>query len=175
MTPIPYETLDLPPQMYASNATQERLDENLKSTSDTITDTLKKNLNPDQLKVVLLIGYYLSMGLSVNDACVVAHVDISDFESFAGANPDIKRFVKFKETAYKAKLVGSLSEAAFTGKDKIAGYLLEKRFRDEYGNERGDGSEDRADDMVAEAIRFIRASADQNPVVVRALPTAKTP
>lgn len=124
-------------------------------------------------KKIRTIGAFIMRGLSLEEACILSRIIPSRLTAMMEEHDDVKAFILFKQTAYKAALLKTLSVSATDGLNmKSAGYLLEKQFASEYGKKSKDDT-DRPLDMLEAAIEFVRENSDASPIVSR-LPEPKT-
>jgi len=96
--------------------------------------------------------------LPLEDACKLADVDIDHYKELYEKNKIIKKILDKKELEYKKDLLYTLSVKARSGDDKLAQWLLERRFPSEFSNKKSPPSGD--EDMLAMAIKFIQKGGD---------------
>lgn len=135
---------------------------------------LKARYKPDMYRKLRTIGAFVANGTSVPEACILSLIDPDELTRLMDEDPAVKAFVVHKEITYKAKLIKTLSVSAFGGNVKAAGYLLEQKYREEFGRRSSKDPLTRAQDDIQQALEFIRENGDLNPIVKpQTLPTPK--
>lgn len=136
---------------------------------------IEKKLTPHQLKSVQEIGLAIgSVGLSLDDACLLSRVTKEELDNWMLYCPELRTYLNLKQVEYKQKLLEVVTKHAMTNGDvKIAMWLLEKHYGDEYDSSlkkdlakmnRNDG-----DDVVEMAFAFVRRqSSNTMPVHLHA-------
>ncbi len=146
----------------------EDLDKNLQLTSQSLEQQAQEKLSPTMVKVLKKIAYYTAkVGLPLNEACLLVNIDINQLQEEMKLEPLIEKIIKIKELEYKKDLLHTISQKARSGDDKLAQWLLSKKYPEEYGDTKkmpqgGDS------DIIFEAIQFIRRNGDANPLVSEA-------
>lgn len=149
------------------NDTDSTFVDALSDASLNFDSSLKAKFSETEYKKLRTIGAFIMRGLSIEESCVLARVNKSNLDSLMETNDDVKNFVIFKQIAYKAQLLNTLSASATTGRQaKSAGYLLEKKYPKEFDIKKGDDSV-RQPDVVERAIAFVRANSEVTPLVKR--------
>ena len=126
----------------------------------------EERFTPAQIRALKYVSYYISqVGLTLEESCLLSNVDYDEFVNFVNVEPLAKKIIQIKEIEYKKGLMHTVSIRATTGgDDKLAQWLLERRFPDEFatGKNRpaGDGQ-----DMLFQAIEFIQKSGDREPLI----------
>lgn len=134
--------------------------------------SLKASFTLPEYKKLRVIGAFLSDGLSQEESCILARIAPERLTELIKTNVNVAAFIRFKEVAYKAKLMRTLSFSAIEGRQaKSAGYLLEQKFPSDF-NKKKDPT-DRPADMFEDAIRFVRENGDSTPVVKLPAPHAR--
>ena len=79
-------------------------------------------------------------------------------------NPLVSRIIEMKELSYKRDLMSTLSAKARGGDDKLAQWLLERRYPEEFyvskRSPQGGGDED----ILFQAIEFVQKNGDSSPI-----------
>lgn len=128
-----------------------------------------EELVPPQIlgKVKQISEYIGSKGMTVRDACLLTDFDEEKFKMLVTEYPIISKLIQLKELEYKRDLLSTLSRKARSGDDKLAQWLLERRFPDEYGKidgrKKGDDGSDQ--NIFEKAIVFIQQHGDSKPLV----------
>lgn len=152
--------------------TDSTFDDALSDAAFNFDSSLKSKLTDAEYKKLRTIGAFVMRGLSIEESCVLARVSKEKLDAVMEANDDVKNFIIFKQIAYKAELLNTLSASATTGRQaKSAGYLLEKKYPKEFDVKKTDDSI-RDPDMIEKAIQFVRSSSEQFPLVKRIARTA---
>ena len=133
--------------------------------SQTMEAQMKKDLDPETQKKVKHIAYYLSrVGLSLEESCLLVDVDIEWFKQLMVTTPIVRRVIEIKKMQFKKDLLKVLTQRGIEGDDKLAQWLLERQYPEEFGNKKR-GGKDPGEDILFEAIEFIQKSGDNNPLV----------
>lgn len=152
---------------YISTSASTELPPRVQNSSDSVPlsqliSVLEKKLTPKQLLEVKEIGLAIgSVGLSLEDACLRSRVNREDLDNLMIHIPEIATYLKLKKVEYKYKLLQTVTKQATENGDvKIAMWLLEKHYADEYDSStRKDlakmGRENQGD-MVEMAFAYIR-------------------
>ncbi len=146
---------------------QEELESGgLELQSQTLEAQASSELSPAELKIVKKIAYYISkVGLPLDEACLLVDVDFDWFGNLIKTTPVVRKIVQMKEIEYKKDLLKTLSQQGRGGDDKLAQWLLERRYPDQYGTKKNKGGGDDEGSMLREAIMFIQKSGDMVGIV----------
>lgn len=140
------------------------------STENNAIDALRGKFDNDKLRALQSIGAFIGNGQSLREACILSHVDPDHFETLIRIDKDVAKFITFKETVYKAKLMRTVTQnATDRNSEKSAGWLLERKFREEFNSKPLDASSSRPQDLLEEGIAFVRQHGDSTPIVSPAL------
>lgn len=156
---------------------QKLIDE---AVAENVTDfetKLSNNYDESQIKQFRTIGAFIMQGMDIEEACVLSRIDPRMFASMASVDPAIRTFIAFKQVSYKAKLMRVVSSRAIDGmNEKLAGWILERRYRDEWGSKNPTEGSGAAEDAIAQGIEYIRLNGDTTPVVdhSKTVPTKST-
>lgn len=139
--------------------------QSLELASLSLEEQAREKLKPEIIRIIKKIAYYTAkVGLPLNEACLLVNVNYEKFKEDMKLEPLIGKIITIKELEYKKDLLHVLTQKARSGDDKLAQWLLEKKFPEEYGDRKkpqGDNNED----IIFEAIQFIRRNGDNNPLV----------
>lgn len=144
----------------------------LQSTS--LQAQVQAQLTPHMIKVLKKIAYYTSkVGLTLKESCALVDLDYDKFLEDMKVSPIIDKVIKMKELEYKKDLMYTISQKAKSGDDKLAQWLLERRYPEEFAQKKaGTGTGD-GEDTFFQAIQFIRKQGDNigliNPDAGRAI------
>ena len=108
-----------------------------------------------------------SIGLEFEEACKVVRLDPTELRKKIKMHPILQELIEIKELEYKTNLIRTISEKAIGGRDdKLAQWLLERRFPGEFNPKKGSGSSSSSDeDLLAMALEFVQKSTDSSSVV----------
>jgi len=121
---------------------------------------------PKFISALKKIAYYTAkVGLPLNEACTLVNIDFKKFEEEMKMEPLIKKIIMMKELEYKKDLLYTISQKAKSGDDKLAQWLLERRYPDEYGSKKNNAGEGTGNDIMFEAIRFIQKNGGSDTMV----------
>jgi hypothetical protein len=127
----------------------------------------KERLSGDELILLKRIAYMLSkVGMRLEAACQMMDYPVDAFRALMEREPVVARIVRIKELKFKKDLMYTLSSRARGGNEKIALWLLERLYPEEFA-EKKDAETDRntTKDAMKLAIEFIRASGSNSPLV----------
>lgn len=127
---------------------------------------LAEILPASMLKPIKRIAYYIAkVGLPVHEACQIVGYELAQFKKMTVKYPLILRLVEMKSLEYKKDLLTTIStKARDSGDDKLALWLLERRFPEEFNPKKG-GNPGEGEDLLGMAIEFIQRSGDGSPLV----------
>lgn len=160
LTTIPEET---PSYTYTGDLTDEELLADQKKIGEKIRETFP----PEFCQLLARFSYYLStVGLDFNEACLMVRFDPKDMTEKIKEYPIIQELIDVKELEYKVNLIKVVSQKAKKGDDKLAQWILERRFPQEFNPKKGTGTpEKQSADLMAMAVEFIQKSSDSNPLI----------
>lgn len=135
-----------------------------------IKETLKDK--PASLRAVQLIGLNIQKtGMPINESALLARLSESDLADLTAICPTITTYFELKRLQYKRELLRVVNDQATINKDiKIAQYLLEKNFADEYDSsikrdkEKNKPKLEDSDDVMLKLVSFVRDSALSSPI-----------
>lgn len=124
--------------------------------------TIEVKLTPRQLKAIKEIGTAIgNVGLSLDDACLRSLITKEELDNLILYVPEVKDFLRLQQVEYKHKLLNIISNQAVQNGDvKMAMWLLEKQFSEEYDSsikkdiQRQGRGED--GDIMEMALTFVR-------------------
>jgi len=167
-SPIPVPVVDdESPTLQLPVYTGDLTDEELLAEQKKIDETIMRSFPSEFVGVLKLLAYYLStIGLDFKEACMMIRFDPKDMEKKIKEFPIIQELINIKELLYKADLIKAVSKKALSGDEKLAQWLLERRFPHEFNPKKGTGiPSDNGNDLLAAAVEFIQKSDDVNPLV----------
>lgn len=124
--------------------------------------TIEHKLTGTQLAKIKDIGHSIgSIGLSIDDSCLKARMTKDELDNLIIYVPELKAYLRLKQIEYKSKLLEIITKQATQNGDvKIATWLLEKHYAEEYdGGMKRDMAKmqnNKGDDVMEMAIAFIR-------------------
>lgn len=149
--------------------TEEEIEsQELELTSQSLEEQARKKLTPSQLRNIKKIAYYIAkVGLPLEEACMLVDIDAQQFEEDMKLEPLLGKIIRIKTLEYKKDLMFTLSQRARSGDDKLAAWLLERRYPEEFSDRKRKGpGDDSGKDIIFEAIRFIRRNGSNDPMVI---------
>jgi len=161
LLPVLIDPNEEPP--YTGDLTAEEMLEDQKK----ILLEINKKFPPEFREVLKRLSYYLSIvGLDFEEACLMVRFDPEDMAAKIKEFPIIQELIDIKELEYKVALIKTVSHKATTGDDKLAQWLLERRFPQEFNPKKGSGVLEKSnDDLMGMAIEFIQRNSDTNPLI----------
>jgi hypothetical protein len=137
----------------------------LELSSASLEAQAQEKLSSDTIRILKKIAYYTAkVGLPLNEACTLVDVDYEKFMEQMKLEPLLEKIIKLKELEYKKDMLHVLTQKARGGDEKLAQWLLERKYPQEYGDKKKSSGEG-TDDIMFEAIRFIRKHGDNQPLV----------
>lgn len=149
--------------------TKEVATENKKDLSlSSLEEEAKKELPERELHMMRLISFRIAKnGMTAEEACYLEGIDYDFINGLITKYPIISKIIRVKELEFKSKLLRNVANKAFSGDDKLAQWLLEKRYPEEYGSNKNRPRDPEESDLVATAINFVQESGDNTPLVNR--------
>ncbi len=139
--------------------------QNLELSSISLEAQAKEKLPPSTILILKKIAYYTSkVGLPLPEACLLVDINYEQFLEDIKLEPIIGKIIRVKELEFKKDMLHVLTQKARNGDDKLAQWLLEKKFPEEFNDKRRPANDDNSD-ILFEAIRFIRKNGDSAPLV----------
>ena len=135
------------------------------SSLSTLLTTIEQKLTPKQLSSIQAIGLAIGgIGLSLDDASLQNRVTREELDNMMLYCPEVRTYLNLKQVEYKAKLLEVVTKHATTNGDvKIAMWLLEKHYGDEYDSslkkDLAKMNNNMKDDVVEMAFAFVRKSS----------------
>lgn len=127
---------------------------------------INEKFNTAFVTLLKRLSYYLAkVGLPFDEACRMVRVDPKEMKEHIANHPIIQELIELKELEYKSELIASVSNKARAGNDKLAQWLLEKRFPNEFNTKKGSSNDDDGNDMLEAAIAVVQRGGDANPLV----------
>lgn len=135
--------------------------------------TIKKLLGADSREYACVAKIAMTLeqtGMSFEDSALLARVSAKELASWITTYPEIDLYFRFKRTQYKEKLLRILNTYVEQNKDpKIASYLLEKTFSEEYDpgvkREAEKKKAKNPNSDLEKIISFVRSKAPDSPVI----------
>lgn len=109
---------------------------------------------------------YIDDGLTENDAVLFAGLSQLEYSDMIKKIPAIKDLVNKAIVGYKHKLIKTVSETAGQGDSKLAQWLLEKKFGEEYNQKVKDGvGNNTAMDMLFAAVKHVQQDGSSTTLI----------
>ena len=161
--PPPEPPPALPIPIYIGDLTDEELLYDQKKFEKKISTMFP----PEFVETIKRLSYYLStVGLDFAEACMMIRFDPKDMALKIKEFPIIQELIDFKELEYKVSLIKAVSKKAVDGDDKLAQWLLERRFPNEFNPKKGSGTIERDPGQeLAAVVEFIQRSNDSTPLI----------
>ncbi len=133
-----------------------------------IQDEVSAQFPAPLVEVIKKIAYEVSVvGLTEVEACMISDYPHETFVELKVKYPIVARLMELKDLEYKRTLLKSISTRAGTD-DKLAMWLLEAKYPQEFNRRKGAGGGKGGDDgenLVAAAVEFVRKSGDKDGLV----------
>lgn len=145
--------------------TEEQMEaQDLDLTSASLEEEIKNKFSNTFIRALKKIAYYTAKdGLPLHEACALVDIDYEKFVEQMKQNPLIRKVIIMKELEFKRDMLHTITQRARSGDEKLAQWLLERKFPDEYGAKKH--KPEGGDDVIFEAIQFIRRNGDNAPLV----------
>lgn len=156
MPRAPKEKIEVPPEKTETEIEDMSLD----LYSNSLEKQAQEQLTPQMIKVLKKIAYYTSkVGLTLPESCALVDINYEKFQEDIQRFPIIGKVIKMKELEYKKDLMYTISQKAKSGDDKLAQWLLERRYPEEFAiSKKGASTDD--EDIFAMAFAMIRRKGD---------------
>ncbi len=169
--PAKKKIIEVPPEQTEAQIESHSLE----LQSNSLEAQAQKELTPQMIKILKKIAYYTSkVGLTLSESCALVDIDHEKFKKDIEMFPIIGKVIKMKELEYKKDLMYTISQKAKSGDDKLAQWLLERRYPDEFGAKKTQPLGD--EDIFFQAFAMIRKSGGNtliNPEAGRAIVVTK--
>lgn len=122
----------------------------------------------EYVKILRRIAYYISkVGLTLKESLALVQVSTEEFEKNMRLYPVIGELIVLKELEFKADILATISSKARQGNDKLATWMLQNRYPDEFNQKKGggQGGGDDGEDMIAMGYEFVQKHGDSSPMV----------
>lgn len=130
---------------------------------ETLNEKIRQRFNNVFIGLLKKIAYEISIiGLTEEEACLINDYDYAKFMALKQNEPLVEKMFEKKNIEYKRSLLKPLSERAKTD-DKMAQWLLEARFPDDFSKKRKPDGDD-GKDMLGAAISWIQKN-DSNGLI----------
>lgn len=136
--------------------------------------------DPQSLRAIQLIGLNIKKtGMPINESALLARLSDSDLSALVERCPMVKTYFELQRLKYKRELLKVINDNATINKDiKLAQYLLEKNFSDEFDSsvkrEKEKNKVAKTDDPMEALMAHLQSEAPQSPVDTEAnLPPVK--
>lgn len=140
-------------------------DASIAESIENFDSSLKERFKPEQYEKLRTIGAFIMQGLALEECCILARVDPARMTALMMSNTDVAAFIKFKQIAYKAHLLKSITGRAKSGDAKMSGWLLEKQYASEFNAKPPSPDDNREPHLLEQGIDFIRKAGDRDPLV----------
>ena len=134
-----------------------------------IQSEIAKIFPEEVVKIIMKIAHEISViGLSEKEAVLISGYDYSVFQEMKKKHPLVQQLIELKDLQYKRDLLKNLSNKGKNSDDKVAQWLLEARYPNEYNKRKGGGGKGSPEDgggMIAAAIEFVKKTGDSNGMV----------
>lgn len=114
------------------------------------------------------LAYELAtVGLPLDDACLVVGLDEEKVRHLIDTDDAVKRLITLKDLEYKRGLLKVVSIKA-KDDEKLSMWMLERRYPDEFNPKKGSGGGgEGGDNHIKTAITFIQMAGDKSPLVAK--------
>lgn len=137
--------------------------------NDIIEKKILAELPAELVHTLQRLSYYLaSVGLEFDEACRIVRCAPETMRAHIAQYPIIQELIDLKELRYKTDLIKTISHKAIEGKDdKLAQWLLERRFPGEFNPKKGSGAGGGESDvdLLGIAMEFIQKTGDSTPLI----------
>ncbi len=133
---------------------------------ESIADKLEKIIPPQVTAKLKRIAYEITIGLSEEEACLIADYPFEKFIELKKNEPLVDRLIQMKQLSFERDIVKNLAHEAKTDK-KVGQWLLENRNPDKWNKKKGQGDQGEAGSLLLAAFKFVQ-QADEAPIEQRA-------
>jgi len=124
--------------------------------------------DPKFVKMMQRLAYEVAVvGMSEQEACMVVNYDYEKLIALKAQHSVVRRLFEMKSLEYKRGLMKTLSNKARSGDDKLAQWLLEAKFPEEFNRRKGvgGGEDGKNADLLGAAVEFVRKSTSASGLV----------
>jgi hypothetical protein len=144
----------------------KEVQKNLLKEKDEMISFLNETLDPVTYHKFKVICHHISKsGLSEEESCILANYPKAKLYNLKQEYPLIADFLSKKQLEYKAALMRSIAAKATQGDDKLAMWLLERNFPEEFARRKIVEDPSRANSTITNAFQFIIAQNGENPLI----------
>lgn len=149
--------------------TEEEIDQiELSLTSKSLESEALAHFSPVQLKIIKKIVYYTSqIGLSIEEACTLANFSFEELKNIMQKDPLVEKIITMKELEFKKDMLHTVTVRARNGDDRLALWLLERKYPSEFANQKIKPSDNQEKNFLFQAIEFIQRNGDASPLVAK--------
>lgn len=138
----------------------------LKLTSKSLESEVLTHFTTSQIKIIKKLVYYTSqIGLTIEEACTLTNFPFEDLKNIMQKEPLVAKIISMKELEFKKDMLHTVAVRARNGDDKLALWLLERRYPEQFAQQKNRPSEDKDKNFLFQAIEFIQRSGDSAPLV----------
>lgn len=140
-------------------------DASMKKSVEDFDKSMKEKFPDEVYQKLKIVGAFLLQGITLEESCILARIDPERFTMIFNENADVRAYITFKQTSWKAKLLRTLTNSAIDRMDeKVAGWLLQRKFKKEYGD-KAEGIEIIGPHVLEQGLDFIRKNGDTTPLI----------
>lgn len=134
---------------------------------ESVTSQIEKKYSKEFVKVLKrLVNEIAVVGMDEREACLLVNFEYEKLISMKQSDELIRRLFEMKSLEYKRGMMKTLSDKARKGDDKLAQWLLESKFPDEFNRRKGAGGSGReGEDLLGAAVEFIQKSTAPSGIV----------
>lgn len=128
---------------------------------ESLESQLLEIFNEKFVKVLKRLVYEIAqVGLSEKEACLLMNFDYDKLVALKAQYPVVQRLFDMKQLQYKRDLLKTISSKARASDDKLAQWLLESKYPEEFNKRKGAGGEGGGgEDLLGTAIEFVRKTS----------------
>lgn len=141
-------------------------EQTLQRNSEAVEEMLRETLSGDECAKVMAIGQFILSGMSLTESFTLTFISNDEYNNIRDKSDAVGKYIDFVSMVYKAELTRTLTGAALAGSDKIAGWLMERKYAGEYSAKSvGDMSADKRAHVLEEGVRFVQMNGDSKPLI----------
>lgn len=161
-----------------SNDYDEELNQQVEETliSDSLEDQAKDRFSDKVVSTLKRIALHVGRdGLTLKESCQLLNLDFQHVNEIVEKDDLVQDIISNAELRYKRNLLKTLSEKARSKDDKVATWLLERRYPDEFGKKKRGSKKDNDGASLEEVVKFVRESGDDEPLIANETEENYTP
>lgn len=146
-------------------STRKQFDSVILNNMNELELNLRAELTDTEYNKIFSIGQFILTGMSLNESLTLTFMSEDEFERLTQKSSFVGLYVDFNEMVYKAQLTRTLTGAALSGSEKIAGWLMERKYAEYSAKDRKELDDDKRGHVLDEGMDYVRKNGDSKPLI----------